>query len=364
MPTRLSSDRVMANSNRGIVFRVDGGRAMGMGHVVRCQWLAKALREKYGSSVSFCMNGDDVGVAAVKRRGWPVVHVAPGELGGTGADALIIDLPARVSAEAVRAFRRGNPRTVVVLIDTDCSARIEADLVVNPLETVTTDSSRQGFRGKLYVGPAYAMVDPAFGRVPRRKSIAVRHPRLLVSMGGSDPYGLTLQALQALDGMQEEFHVTIAIGPAFLHEARLQAWLAGARRQYECRREDSLLDLMVNSDLALVSFGTTVYELAATGLPAVALSITDEHARSAKVFARGGSLIHLGLFSTVSAAEIQTAVRELLNSPHLRLTMAQRGQALVDGNGAEKVADLLVAKIHESDRELTTDAAQPTGPEL
>jgi spore coat polysaccharide biosynthesis predicted glycosyltransferase SpsG len=105
------------------------------------------------------------------------------------------------------------------------------------------------------------------------------------------------------------------------------------------------LDLRVNADFALVSFGTTVYELAATGLPAIVLSITDDHARSAEVFARGGSLIHLGLFSTISAAQIQSAVREMLNSPQLRLTMAQRGQALVDGKGAERVADLILAKF-------------------
>jgi len=166
-------------------------------------------------------------------------------------------------------------------------------------------------------------------------------------MGGSDPYGLTLQALRALDSMEELFHVTIAIGPAFLHEVELRTWLAGARRQYESRREDSLLDLMVNSDLALVSFGTTVYELAAAGLPAIALSITEDQVLAAEVFAPHGSLMHLGLFSNVSDEQIRSAVRELLNSQQLRLGMAQRGQALVDGKGAERVAKLLVARILE-----------------
>jgi spore coat polysaccharide biosynthesis protein SpsF len=110
---------------------------------------------------------------------------------------------------------------------------------------------------------------------------------------------------------------------------------------------------MVNSDLALVSFGTTVYELAAAGLPAIALSITEDHARSAEVFAQLGSLMHLGLFSNVTAAQIQSAVRELLNGQQLRLGMAQRGQAQVDGKGAERVAKLLVARIHERGKSQT-----------
>lgn len=318
-----------------------------MGHVVRCHWLASALRDTYGDAISFCMNQDEIGISVVQSRGWPVLRVAPEEFGGVDGDALIIDLPGGVSAEAVRSLRLRNPRCPVVLMDGSCTGRIEADLVVSPIERLPDPSSWRGFRGQRYEGPAYAILDPAFARVPRRLSSAVREPRMLVSMGGSDPCGLTLQALRALDSMEEEFHVTIAVGPAFLHEVELEAWLADARRQYECRREESLLDLMVNSDLALVSFGTTVYELAAAGLPAIALSITEDHAQSAEVFAQGGSLMHLGLFSAISAAQIQTAVRTLLNGQQFRQGMAQRGQALVDGKGAERVAKLLLSAIYE-----------------
>jgi spore coat polysaccharide biosynthesis predicted glycosyltransferase SpsG len=320
---------------------------MGMGHVVRCLWLASALRKSYGNPISFCMEQDDIGIAAVQSRGWPVLQVAAGELGGTSADALIIDLPGGLSAEAVCSLRQENPRSVIVLMDGTCTGRIEADLVVSPIERLPESSSWRGFRGQRHEGPEYAIVDPAFARVPKRTSIMVRHPRILISMGGSDPYGLTLQVLRALDGMQEQFHVTVAVGPAFLHEIELRTWFESARRKYESRREDSLLDLMVNSDFALVSFGTTVYELAATGLPAIALSITEDHAQAAEIFVKGGSLIHLGLFSTISSAEIQSEVRELLNGPQLRLGMAQRGQALVDGKGAERVAKLLLARIYE-----------------
>jgi len=343
----------MANSNQGILFRADGGRSMGMGHVVRCLWLANALRNSYSGPISFCMHQDDIGISAVQSRGWPVLRVASEELGGMEGDAsvvviiIIIDLPEGASAEAVRALRRTNPQSVIVLMHGTCTGRIEADVIVSPIERLPDPSSWQGFRGQRYEGSAYAILDPAFSRVPRRLANAVREPRILVSMGGSDPCGLTLQALRALDGMTEPFLVTVAIGPAFLHEQELRTWLAGASRQYDCRREDSLLDLMVNSDMSLVSFGTTVYELAAAGLPAIALSITEDHAQSAEVFAQGGSLRHLGLFSSIAATQIQSAVRELMNDSQLRLEMAQRGQALVDGKGAERVAKLLLAKVHQ-----------------
>ena len=336
-----------AHSNRGIFFRVDGGRSMGMGHVVRCLWLANALRELCANPITFWMDQDDIGITAVQRRGWQVLQAAAESWGDASNDALIVivDLPEGLPAESVRSLRQQNPRSLIVLMHGTCAGRIDADVIVSPIERLPEPSSWQGFRGQRYEGSAYAILDPSFARVPRRSADTPREPRILVSMGASDPYGLTLQALRALDTMDEAFGVTIAIGPAFLHENELQDWLAGARRQYECRREDSLLDVMVNSDIALVSFGTTVYELAAAGLPAIALSITEDHAQSAEVFAKGGSLIHLGLFSSISAEQIQGAVRELMNNQQLRFKVSQRGQALVDGKGAERVAKLLLTKV-------------------
>jgi spore coat polysaccharide biosynthesis predicted glycosyltransferase SpsG len=178
---------------------------------------------------------------------------------------------------------------------------------------------------------------------------------VLVTMGGSDPCGLTLQALRALDSMPESFEIVIAVGPAFMHEAELATWCGVARHKYRVKRENSLLDLMVGSDVAVVSFGTTVYELAATGLPAVALSISEDHLHSAEVFARHGSMISLGLSSSVDDASIQDAVRRLLSDRALWSAMAKRGQEAVDGRGAERVAALLLARIHRERKSRAED---------
>jgi len=59
---------------------------------------------------------------------------------------IIIDLPEGASAEAVRALRRTNPQSVIVLMHGTCTGRIEADVIVSP---------SRGFRtrrhGKVFV---------------------------------------------------------------------------------------------------------------------------------------------------------------------------------------------------------------------
>ena len=84
----------MANPGSGIFFRVDGGRSVGMGHVMRCLSLARILRERYRYSVSFCMNQDEVGISRVQSLGFPVVRVGADDFyGAAEGEALIIDLP-------------------------------------------------------------------------------------------------------------------------------------------------------------------------------------------------------------------------------------------------------------------------------
>jgi spore coat polysaccharide biosynthesis protein SpsF len=329
-----------------VFFRVDGGRSIGMGHVVRCLSLAGVLRNMHGCQVAFCMNQDEVGISRVQTLGWPVLPVGLGDFGNEArGDALVVDLAGGVPAEIVLSLREKHPRTLIVLMDGACTGRLEADLVVSPLERLPEAASWVGFRGQRYEGPSYAILDPVFAHVPRRSTTANNVRRVLVTMGGSDPHQLTLQALRALDEMPDVFETTVALGPAFLHDSALRSWLATARRQYEIRREDCLRDLMVASDLAVVSFGTTVYEMAAVGLPAVALAISEDHAQAAEIFARDGTLVTLGLFSSLTAKKLQGAVRELINDSARRLSMAQWGQDLVDGRGAERVAELLLLRI-------------------
>src|SRR5260370_13202970 len=117
------------------------------------------------------MAQDDIGISMVQRRGWPVLRVAAEEVGGVEDDALVVinisDLPGGVSAEAVRALRQRNPRSLVVLMDGTCTGRIEADLIVSPIERLPGPSSWRGFCGQGYAGPAFGLFGPPFLRGSR-----------------------------------------------------------------------------------------------------------------------------------------------------------------------------------------------------
>jgi spore coat polysaccharide biosynthesis predicted glycosyltransferase SpsG len=121
--------------------------------------------------------------------------------------------------------------------------------------------------------------------------------------------------------------------------------LVALKKNYETvEGADDLSIEYASADVALCAFGVTAYELAACGIPAIYLGLTEDHVASATAFADAGMGISLGLAEKASEAEIVRTVQWLLNKPTVRREMRGCGLALMDGQGAARIAaDLSIA---------------------
>ena len=164
-------------------------------------------------------------------------------------------------------------------------------------------------------------------------------PTLLVTMGGSDPLGLTERAAQALSGLCSTFRIRFVIGSGMADGAKVAARITARRRNYETvEGADDLSTEYANADMALCAFGVTAYELAAHGVPAVYLGLTEDHARSASAFAEAGMGVSLGVAGKVSDDDIMRAVQTLMYNASARRRMHNMGLSLIDGQGAARIA--------------------------
>jgi spore coat polysaccharide biosynthesis predicted glycosyltransferase SpsG len=101
--------------------------------------------------------------------------------------------------------------------------------------------------------------------------------------------------------------------------------------------------LMLKADLAVTGGGQTTYELAATGTPAVAICIAENQRVSLKGLAEAGTLEFVGdAVDDDLELKLKSALTGLGGDPKRRQTMSERGQRLVDGRGAERVAQEIV----------------------
>jgi spore coat polysaccharide biosynthesis predicted glycosyltransferase SpsG/CMP-N-acetylneuraminic acid synthetase len=327
-----------------VVFRVDGGRGIGMGHVFTSLAVAESLKRMANPEICFLMSAEHAeGIGQISRAGFPVRILHEGGVEEALAffrefapTVIVNDLPFLPSDYLAALEKLG--ATTVNLVDSVADLeRPESTAGVIISMARETDQSPEEF----YTGPAFAVLRDSFRG--GEKVIRERGERLLISYGGSDPQGLTLKAVAALESLPPEIAVTLVLGPAFAYKKPLTDLLARTRRPFTLlERVETIAQLIAEADLVLCSGGMTVYELAALGTPGVVLAQNVREATRMQAFSRQGTVVYLGLGSEVSPGRLGETVRSLLAEPERRREMSRRGKALVDGYGAERVADVIV----------------------
>jgi spore coat polysaccharide biosynthesis protein SpsF len=136
----------------------------------------------------------------------------------------------------------------------------------------------------------------------------------------------------------------IIVGAGFCHRQSLEDLLGQTRRRFTVRDDVSdMSTAMTQADLAVCSFGMTSYELAAMGVPAVCVCLTEDHAESASALVAAGMCISAGINGEDTEIRLATAVKGLLADKSARAQMSARARELVDGRGASRIAEVLVS---------------------
>jgi spore coat polysaccharide biosynthesis protein SpsF len=183
-------------------------------------------------------------------------------------------------------------------------------------------------------------------QTPNPPRAATGRPSLLVTMGGSDPFELTLRCAKALTRLDPVFRARFVIGPGMKNRNRVAKQIIGLSRNFETiEGADDLATEFVAADLALAAFGVTAYELAAFGVPALYLCLSEDHALSATAFEQAGIGLSLGVAETTSDDVIASSVRQLLTDAARRRDMHTAGLMTVDGDGPARVAADLAKQL-------------------
>lgn len=329
-----------------ILFRVDGGAAMGMGHVYRSLAVADALRATSRAEIGFLMQAEPPeGLAVVSAAGYSVGLVDSRHdrwleaIGEFAPDVLVNDLP-RLDDDYLQALSHVAATTVNLVDTLDDLEKTEAyaQLIVSVMHE--DRETPEGFYG----GPSYAILRSHFHG--RSKEVRDRPRLVLLSFGGSDPQGYTVKAARALQELPLDVDVVAVAGPAFSHHHDFAAAQAAFRRPVRLISQvgTHIADLVQEADLVLASGGMTVYELAAIGTPGLVLAQNTREDKRMREFARHGTVSYLGLGTDVDETAIAAATKALLGDVALRHEMSRRGRALVDGLGASRAAELVLSQ--------------------
>ncbi|MBV9550113.1 MAG: NTP transferase domain-containing protein [Alphaproteobacteria bacterium] len=331
------------------LIRCDGGGKFGYGHVKRMVSLARALRDRESIGAVFAVNGTTDALAPIRRAGFEAQLLSSEEhlnelVARLAPQILLLDCregPGRAALEAL-----AHDVAITAVIDDGSERRLAADFAYYPPVPQVHALEWTGARTVPRIGWQWSLTGLNPHLTPAR-ALATR-PTLLVAMGGSDPFGLTVRAAQALTGIDPAWRVRFVIGAGMRDGAANAAAIVALSDRYETvEHADDLALEYAHADLGLCAFGVTAYEMAAFGVPALYLGLTEDHCQSARAFDEAGMGQLLGLSADVKSEDLAKAVGQLIQDAPRRRQMRKVGLSLIDGEGAARIAADLAQALKE-----------------
>ncbi len=151
----------------------------------------------------------------------------------------------------------------------------------------------QNLRGKhIYTGKEYLILNQEIKKFRRKRS---KLEKILITMGGSDTYGVTIEVLRILK--IRGWRADVAIGPNFRHRESLFKEISSDCMVYQSA--PSLIELFYQYDLAVTGGGVTCFEANAAGLPCIMIANELHEVDTAKYIETFGGALFAGYYQNI-----------------------------------------------------------------
>ncbi|WP_051470947.1 bifunctional UDP-2,4-diacetamido-2,4,6-trideoxy-beta-L-altropyranose hydrolase/GNAT family N-acetyltransferase [Patulibacter minatonensis] len=309
-----------------IALRCDGGDVLGAGHVGRCLPVARAL-VRAGHEAVVVGDHDGVALAMLERAGIARRPPAPGEPCGIPSDvgAALVDVYG-IGADQRRDAARLRPLVVVRDAVDPTPPPPGALLLDYHLDAVLPPGAEHAL-----LGPDHAPLDP---RVAACRQ-GPHDGEVLVALGGSTVGGRALEPL--LDGLLRAGHERLLVAGALVPEPRAGVEHVGPL--------PGLQDVLGEVSGICCGASVTAYEASAAGTAALLVVLVDNQERVGRVFAPLTPVVDARDGAVADAPGVGVGP-DAVSAAAARLTasaLPSRGPALVDGHGAARVRDALLA---------------------
>jgi len=329
-----------------VALHADGGRDVGLGHARRCAGLAHGLWGAGFRPMFFVFSGSGL-VEFFEAEGFDVrlCDDTPENLIAmiTGARALIVD-SYRVDRKALAARAAG--RVMLIEFDDTGAPHAGFDLVINGSPAATRLDYGKTDANKLLLGPTYQIVRADLVREPtdQRKNPG----RMLVTIGGSDPLGISAELIEMLETRvaprHPELRIDFVIGPATKMPKTM------CEHIHLLQDPENMAALVSGADIAVSGGGQTLFELMYCGAPTLALKIADNQSANLDVLMDAGAIVVSGQAGEDGwLATLEDNIEMILESSDRRCALAETGMNMVDHQGADRIAASIAERIKMGD---------------
>ena len=342
-----------------LAFRVDASLQAGTGHVMRCLTLADELRRRGADARFLCREEPGNLIALIESRGYQTENLGSGtalvqqsdaklcarHLAQRRPDWIVVDHYA-LAQEWERAVRQYTGKILVIddLADRDhdCDLLLDQNLYDGVEKRY---GSRVPKQCRQLIGPRLALLRPEFAALRSKVSRPARPiARLLINFGGADSTNETARILGLLqDLLPPAVSVDVVLGATNPHVKQIRSLASTARPISVHVATDRMAELMSQADAFVGAGGSTTWERLCLGLPALVVAVAENQVPTAQYLGKLGVIDYVGAASAVTVDALRASLARFLIDHEGRARMAELGMQLVDGRGAERVTDCLLA---------------------
>jgi len=187
--------------------------------------------------------------------------------------------------------------------------------------------------------------DPRKSAGPAVYKIREKAGSVLVTTGGGDHENIAGKILKKIYTDQFIFHLVIGrFNPHFQEMEALEKTYGNIHIHHNVT---DMAGLMRGCDIAVTAGGSTIYELAAVGVPFICFSYAENQETLTEYIGREQIAGYAGAWhreEEVTLERIAALFARLVSSRELRMDYHQRERAMTDGRGAERLARELAGK--------------------
>lgn len=334
-----------------ILIRSDGGKSIGMGHVMRMLVLGTELKKR--NQVAFLCRNDksnryEAGIKKIKERDFEVIEIDDKNVieniieiqKHRNADVLITD-SYEVNEEYFNSLKPYFKLTGYVDDINKCYMNV--DFIINQNINAKYLDYSKTTKGstRMFLGPQYCMLREEFKIVHDEKQEKDNVEDILLTLGGMDDNNNTMKVLDNIKDLKQRIHVVL--GNAFDENVKKQVYnLSKQYKNIYPYENANMSEIMKICDIAISACGSTIYELCAMHVPAIGIVIADNQRNVAELMKKERMILDIINVEQLEYDKFTELLQILINDNIVRQEIKNNSNNIVNLYGAERLAENIV----------------------
>lgn len=190
------------------------------------------------------------------------------------------------------------------------------------------------------LGENYILLRKEFWKVPD-KTIKENLESILITFGGNDIKNLTPKILSFLCKEYPNIKKNVIVGNAYKNLKEIKESSDKNTKLFFSPDIKAIINIMLDSDIAISAGGQTIYELLRIGVPTISICIAENQMENIKGFLQKNLISYIGRYDNIDLLKNLKEQIDIFKSYFFRLNRSNLSKDFINKNFSKNLVDLL-----------------------